>query len=194
MLSIVSYHWFTCRNMACPRGESPWPFPSLLTVGFGSLNGNTNRYIEALENRLEKMEKLLTKVLSLWWPNMTITLMVFPQLCPDLNLTKEPNVFEMDARSPQSISSSIFSSSPTTDKATKAIASSTPTDDYPSDDNDSAQKKLTDRIKQLRINPIQHRFFGKSSGVTLIQTAMDLKKEITGNDCNPKAPPPSSRR
>ena len=100
----------------------------------------------------------------------------------------------MDARSPQSTSSSIFSSSPTTDKATKAIASSTPTDDYPSDDDDSAQKKLTDRIKQLRIDPVQHRFFGKSSGVTLIQTAMDLKKEITGNDRNPKAPPPSSRR
>jgi hypothetical protein len=55
-------------------------------------------------------------------------------------------------------------------------------DGYPSDDDDLAPRKLTDRIKQLSIDPVQQRFFGKSSGATLIQTAMDLKKEITGSD------------
>jgi hypothetical protein len=83
------------------------------------------------------------------------------------------------------------------DMATNAIrhvGSSSPADDYSSDEDDLAQKKLTDRIKQLAIDPAQQRFFGKSSGVTLIRTAIDLKKEITGNDHNVKIPHLASKR
>lgn len=39
--------------------------------------------------------------------------------------------------------------------------------------------------KRLAMDPMHYRFFGKSSGVMLIQTAIDMKKEFIGNDQNP---------
>jgi hypothetical protein len=123
------------------------------------------------------------------------------QLCPDVDLSKELEIGDTGPRSPDrgasAASSSVISSTFASDFATKAIrgVGSSPLDDYPSDDDDLEQKKLTDRIKHLAIDPMHHRFFGKSSGVTLIQTAMDLKKEVTGSDYNTKLiQPPSSKR
>lgn len=49
-------------------------------------------------------------------------------------------------------------------------------------DDDFIQLSLADSLKKLAIDPIHHRFFGKSSGVMLIQTAIDLKNQYTGND------------
>ncbi|ESK85138.1 hypothetical protein Moror_3593 [Moniliophthora roreri MCA 2997] len=43
---------------------------------------------------------------------------------------------------------------------------------------------LSDNVKRLAISPEQSRFFGKSSGIMLIQTAIDLKEEYTKNVLN----------
>lgn len=49
-------------------------------------------------------------------------------------------------------------------------------------EDDSAQLILADNLRRLTIDPHEYRFFGKSSGAMLIQTAMELKHEYTGND------------
>lgn len=47
--------------------------------------------------------------------------------------------------------------------------------------DDDAQIILSDHFKQLSVEqPKDYRFFGKSSGVMLIQTALELKNEYTG--------------
>lgn len=55
-------------------------------------------------------------------------------------------------------------------------------DDLLPNDDDFGHVALVNKIKQLEINPAHCRFFGKSSGVMLIQTAIDLKNEYTGED------------
>jgi hypothetical protein len=62
----------------------------------------------------------------------------------------------------------------------------TPSDDEdlsPSDD-DFTQFTLEDNLKRLTLDPIHphQRFFGKSSGVMLAQTALDYKNVYTGGD------------
>ena len=49
-------------------------------------------------------------------------------------------------------------------------------------EDDSAHLILADNLRRLTIDPHEYRFFGKSSGAMLIQTAMELKHEYTGND------------
>lgn len=49
-------------------------------------------------------------------------------------------------------------------------------------DEDNAHLLLADNLKQLSIDPVDYRFFGKSSGAMLIQTAIELKNEYTGAD------------
>ena len=48
------------------------------------------------------------------------------------------------------------------------------------DDDDLAHLKLADHMKSLQIDPSENRFFGKSSGAMLVQAAIDLKHEYTG--------------
>lgn len=64
--------------------------------------------------------------------------------------------------------------------ATSAIRNSM-TDSANADD-DNAHLILADNLKQLSIDPVDYRFFGKSSGAMLIQTAIELKNEYTGSD------------
>lgn len=45
---------------------------------------------------------------------------------------------------------------------------------------DDAHLILADNLKQLALEPKDYRFFGKSSGAMLIQTAIELKNEYTG--------------
>jgi hypothetical protein len=59
-------------------------------------------------------------------------------------------------------------------------------DNLDQSDDDFIQLSLADSLKKLSlkklaIDPMHHRFFGKSSGVMLIQTAIDLKNQYTGN-------------
>ena len=52
-------------------------------------------------------------------------------------------------------------------------------DDLHSSDDEFATISVTDELRRLSIDRGNTRFFGKSSGVVLIQTAMDMKKEFT---------------
>lgn len=49
-------------------------------------------------------------------------------------------------------------------------------------EEDGAHLLLADNLKRLTIDPCEYRFFGKSSGAMLIQTAMELKHEYTAKD------------
>jgi hypothetical protein len=57
--------------------------------------------------------------------------------------------------------------------------SSVETADHPHDD-DFGHIRLSNHLKNLAIDPVPNRFFGNSSGMTLIRTAVDLKHEYTG--------------
>jgi hypothetical protein len=60
-------------------------------------------------------------------------------------------------------------------------------EDLHSSDDEFATISLTDELRRLSIDRGNTRFFGKSSGVVLIQTAMDMKKEFN----NPSGVNPS---
>ena len=51
-------------------------------------------------------------------------------------------------------------------------------EDPHSSDDEFATISVTDELRRLSIDRGNTRFFGKSSGVVLIQTAMDMKKEF----------------
>lgn len=51
-------------------------------------------------------------------------------------------------------------------------------EDLHSSDDEFATISVTDELRRLSIDRGNTRFFGKSSGVVLIQTAMDMKKEF----------------
>ncbi|EGN92361.1 hypothetical protein SERLA73DRAFT_99356 [Serpula lacrymans var. lacrymans S7.3] len=127
------------------------------------------RYVESLENRLEKMEKLLQKV------------------CPDADFTQELGGGHIDrekwakaGQGASTMTASHIMGAPSTSTVTGAA---TPAEDLvPSDDEELIQLRLTESIRSMAINPMHYRFFGKSSGIMFIQKAIDLKKEYTGDE------------
>lgn len=138
--------------------------------------GPPKGYVESLETRLEKMEKLLNK------------------LCPDADFSQElGGHFDRDAwiternAAEKSGGKAVAYRTPV---AASAIASSStgapvvhPTDPdelEPSDDEVMAQHSLVHSLKRMQLNPTQLRFFGKSSSIMFIQTAMDLKRHYSG--------------
>ncbi|THV06403.1 hypothetical protein K435DRAFT_816004 [Dendrothele bispora CBS 962.96] len=138
--------------------------------------GPPKAYVESLENRLEKMEKLLTR------------------LMPDIDLNKELGLgFNRDWQSVSSMSSrqrkdyEEVHCPPAAEIAASMLRkldhAFTPLE---AADEDYANLKLVDDLKQLELNATEHRFFGKSSGAMLIQTAIDLKQEYTGRETDLK--------
>ncbi|KAJ7046849.1 putative fungal-specific transcription factor [Mycena alexandri] len=95
--------------------------------------GSAKGYVESLETRLEKMEKLLNKLL----PGIDFT--------EQLDNEDEPSLLD----NPESL---------------------------PRNDADH----LLGAIKKLTLNPEEHRFFGKSSGIQFVQTALNFKSHFTG--------------
>ncbi|KAF9220414.1 hypothetical protein BS17DRAFT_344209 [Gyrodon lividus] len=125
--------------------------------------GPPKGYVESLENRLEKMEKLLQRV------------------CPDADFTQELGGSRIDREMwhRNNTGSSHVMNTP----ATSANAGLSIGDDLvPSDDEDIVTVCLSDSLKNINLNPSHTRFFGKSSGIMLIQKAIDLKKEYTGDN------------
>lgn len=95
----------------------------------------------------------------------------------------------MDAPTPAGMSSS------TSPSALQVRGIKTPTFDddglAPScdDDDDFATVRVSENLRdRLQMDPMHYRFFGKSSSVILIQTAIDLKNEYVGNEEPPKRP------
>lgn len=103
--------------------------------------GSAKGYVESLEGRLEKMDKLLTKLL------------------PGIDLSQEVDrlLEEVDDQ------------------------------DVPlkeEEDDDQNAKLMVGQLAKLDLNPPQNRFFGRSSGYQLIQTALDLKSQYKGTTQN----------
>ncbi|KAF8894329.1 fungal-specific transcription factor domain-containing protein [Gymnopilus junonius] len=98
--------------------------------------GPAKGYVESLEARLEKMDKLLSKLL------------------PGIDISQE--VERLESKGP---------SEPET---------------LARNDDECAPPLLAIQLNKLSLNPPQNRFFGKSSGYQLIQTALDMKEVYTG--------------
>ncbi|KAF9236278.1 fungal-specific transcription factor domain-containing protein [Melanogaster broomeanus] len=120
----------------------------------------------SLENRLEKMEKLLQRV------------------CPDADFTRELGGGRMDRemwqRANPGFSTSVHVMNAPSASTSAALSSGE--DLVPSDDEDIVTTCLSESLSNMKLNPSHTRFFGKSSGVMLIQRAIDLKKEFTGDE------------
>lgn len=64
-------------------------------------------------------------------------------------------------------------------------------EEFHSSDDEYATISVTDELRRLSVERGNTRFFGKSSGVVLIQTAMDMKKEFTAtSQAEPGSEPP----
>ncbi|KAI0351792.1 hypothetical protein OH77DRAFT_1498379 [Trametes cingulata] len=152
-------------SSAPPRSVGP---PKVIRLVFS--------YVESLETRLEKMEKLLNK------------------LCPNADFTKElGGSFDKDAwlterngessgagktayGIPSQPSPSVITSPPTLPQSSQVDE-----DDLdPSDDEIIAQRNIVEKLSKMSVNPSQMRYHGKSSSLLFIQTAMDLKHEYAG--------------
>ena len=159
------------------------------------LNGDDS-YVESLENKVEKLEKLLRRV-RLHHSGSRSSLSSPCQLCPDeavynqLNASLDSNwSLERPPVDPSALVGDIVSkaqsNASTLETVTSAIRgamedkSDTTRSDPPNDDDPSLL--LADNLKQLAITPNDLRFFGKSSGRMLVQTAMELRNDYAGGE------------
>ncbi|KAM5539214.1 hypothetical protein V8D89_007087 [Ganoderma adspersum] len=142
--------------------------------------GPPKGYVESLETRLEKMEKLLNK------------------LCPDADFTKElGGSFDKDAwlgdRNGEPSSATMSKpaygipgapaqpSGIASPPSLPASGSQVDSEDLdPSDDEIVAQRNIVQSLRKMSMNPSSMRYHGKSSSLLFIQTAMDLKQEYAG--------------
>ncbi|CCM00118.1 uncharacterized protein FIBRA_02145 [Fibroporia radiculosa] len=135
--------------------------------------GPPKGYVESLETRLEKMEKLLNKLC----PDADFSKELGPQLDKDAWLERtapdksRPIAYRTPV-APQAVASP--------SNAPPVIQPTDPDDLEPSDDEVMAHHSLVNSLKQIKLNPTQLRFFGKSSSIMFIQTAMDLKRQYAG--------------
>ncbi|KAF9223948.1 hypothetical protein BS17DRAFT_705117 [Gyrodon lividus] len=121
------------------------------------------RYVESLENRLEKMEKLLQTV------------------CPDTDFTQELGGSRMDAEVRHTGNTESLHIMNTPSTSTNS-GPSTGEDLAPIDDDYIVTVYLSEGLRNMDMNPSQPRFFGKSSGITLLQQAIDVRKEYAVDD------------
>lgn len=122
--------------------------------------GPPKGYVEGLENRLEKMEKLLQKV------------------CPDADFSQELGGGRIDR-------DAWFKGSPLSQlsNAPSSFPAASPTmEDFVTEDDDSIATTLGQDLLSLSLYPSTNRYFGKSSGPMLVQKAIHLKKEYDGDD------------
>ena len=114
-----------------------------------------------------------------------------PQLCPDADFSQELGAhidretwLRERATGTSTMSPVTPVRNPSPSLPGSGIPSNSPADPEglePSDDEYCKDNQLLqENLKRISINPMHSRFFGKSSGVRLIQTAMDLKSEYSG--------------
>ncbi|KIK97466.1 hypothetical protein PAXRUDRAFT_10160 [Paxillus rubicundulus Ve08.2h10] len=125
--------------------------------------GPPKGYVESLENRLEKMEKLLQRV------------------CPDADFTQELGGTKIEREmwhKANPLSSHVMNAPSPPMNA--ALSNS---DEFiPSDDEDVVTVSLSENLKNMNLDVAKPRFYGKSSGITLIQKAIDLRQEYIGEN------------
>jgi hypothetical protein len=110
------------------------------------------------------MEKLLQKV------------------CPDADFSREMGG-RIDRETWRKDNTSTSTSAHTMNATSSTYSSAnTPLEDLvPSEDEDVITLKLSESFRTMDLHGWRTRFIGKSSGVVLIQKAIDLKKEVTGS-------------
>ncbi|KAG9309253.1 fungal-specific transcription factor domain-containing protein [Chiua virens] len=127
--------------------------------------GPPKGYMKSLENRLEKKEWLLQKV------------------CPDVDFSQELGGGVRIDREMWQKGNASANAGQTMNAAGYGSASAPMDNLVLSDDEDIMTLRLSASFKSMNLVPRRRaRFFGKSSGVMLIQKAIDLKKEATGAD------------
>ncbi|TFK49562.1 hypothetical protein OE88DRAFT_1726802 [Heliocybe sulcata] len=119
-------------------------------------------YIRSLEERLQKMEKLLEN------------------LAPGIDLADLSTLSDGDTGY-RELNATPLGVTPSTAvlRTTQGVEAS---DLDPSDDEYVPQGTLTEHARRLYTNPLMPRFFGKSSGFMLIRNALDLKRKYSGED------------
>ncbi|KAI9511917.1 fungal-specific transcription factor domain-containing protein [Russula earlei] len=137
--------------------------------------GPPKGYVESLESRLEKMETLLQR------------------LCPDADFTQELGA-PIDRQS--FVRESLFrtlqnkpgtaSYRPSSQLRAGALTSLDDSGDHELEPSDDECANTTSKLKSLQDTfndlSVSYRFFGKSSGANLVQTALDLKSEYNGTE------------
>lgn len=166
------------RNVDLPKGTLS--FPSLILGVYVCCSGS---YVESLENRLAKMEKLLQTVRNFSYILLSTHFdrSLF-QLCPDGDFSTElGGSFDKESwykdRMGGKLGTMGGDQSQGTPTGTESLTPNMEEDLHSSDD-EFATISITDELRRLSIDRGNTRFFGKSSGVVLIQTAMDMKKEF----------------
>lgn len=172
------------------------------------------RYVENLENRLESMEKLLKVVRTILDVVRTIsdTLLsnTSTQLCPDADFTQDLGAQidsddwqnGRDKRMFQNDSNAAGVPKNTFQSAARLATTAWPTGgpshvdqgDLSASDDELGNATITEGIRRLAVEPLDRRFFGKSSGVMLVQAAMNLKRASFGIDSSKDLLPIPSRR
>jgi hypothetical protein len=138
--------------------------------------GPPKGYVESLESRLEKMEGLLQR------------------LCPDADFTQELGapvdrqtfVRESLSRSLQQNKPGTASYRPSSQLRGSCLTSLDDTGDPELDPSDDEYLNAPNKLQTLQQTfndlSVSYRFLGKSSGATLVQTALDLKSEYSGTE------------
>ncbi|EJU04909.1 hypothetical protein DACRYDRAFT_114226 [Dacryopinax primogenitus] len=138
--------------------------------------GPPKGYVEALENRVVKMEAVLARM----FPGEDFSAEIGPPVSREAYMSGRPP----PAEKPHSLLSKLGQHSSQTRQAPAGIplpVNPDPKEDdlYSSDDDLIIQGPLTERMKNIDITG-QRRYHGKSSGFMLVAAARDLKREYTG--------------
>ncbi|KAI0317119.1 fungal-specific transcription factor domain-containing protein [Amylostereum chailletii] len=134
------------------------------------------RYIESLENRLEKLEAYIQKIN----PGADISQVLGPT---PVHTRQHPNLQSGDSRSPFALpagpsSSPALPNSPSNLPHFRDERDLGPDDD---DDDDADDEKAVEELrKEFHEINLGKRFFGKSSGVAIVKTALNMKLEASG--------------
>ncbi|RPD69776.1 hypothetical protein L226DRAFT_264291 [Lentinus tigrinus ALCF2SS1-7] len=152
-----------CSNCKARRIECTYKEPH---------RGNyPNSYVKNLESRLQRMEKLMDKI------------------CPDADFSGELDEHASNRGSTSRTLGSTGSRASTSRHEGRSPLNSLPVtpqmpqspDDGDLSDNDEAEDQgLIESLRKLSISPEQYRYHGKSSGLVLIRTAVELRNQQLG--------------
>ncbi|TFK88853.1 hypothetical protein K466DRAFT_53611 [Polyporus arcularius HHB13444] len=128
-------------------------------------------YVENLESRLERMERLMNK------------------LCPDTDVSGELDGHVSDrglearntgSEGPRASTSRVEGPSPLSSLPITPQVPGSPDDDDLSDNDEAVDKGLIESLRKLSVSPQPYRYHGKSSGLVLIQTAIEVRNQQLG--------------
>ncbi|KAI0373472.1 hypothetical protein BV20DRAFT_962633 [Pilatotrama ljubarskyi] len=126
---------------------------------------STRNYVEILESRLQKMEEMVDRLQPKGQS---------PQREPSARPVGEAPAHSPDVAPQGSAASTLPPPSFSVPPAAEC------SDLDPSDDEMETSRKLVSDFRQFSLHPITMRYHGKSSGMMLLQAAVDMKKECTG--------------